>query len=87
MLDSIAKWGVAAAVFVLIGLVDVRFGHAVGLASLIAVLILAYVLDVRAREPRRRGTEHVDDHPRGTDVPRSGHDEATPETPETPVSP
>jgi hypothetical protein len=84
MWSSIAKWGVAAVVFVAIGLVDMRFGHAIGLASLIAVLVLAYVLDVRAREPHRGETDHDDPLPRGAQGPGPDPDEATPETPASP---
>jgi len=43
------RWSVATAVFLLIGLVNMRYGNAVGLAALIVVLAAVFVLDVRSR--------------------------------------
>ncbi|MFN2115864.1 MAG: hypothetical protein ACK2T6_09115 [Anaerolineae bacterium] len=45
---TVARWLVAALVFMLIGLIDMRFGHAAGLATLVLVLLGVFALDVGA---------------------------------------
>ena len=66
----LARWVVAAAVFMAIGLVDMRFGHAVGLTTLILAIVAAFVMDSRSRigdrsEPRasRQPEAHGSDGP------------------------
>ena len=46
---TIARWGVAAVVFMAIGLVDMRFGHVAGLAALVLILVGLFVMDTRSR--------------------------------------
>jgi len=61
---ALVRWGYATIVFVIIGLIDVRFGHAVGLAALLAALSVVFVWDTRARSRSA-----------GPSTPESGRDD------------
>lgn len=47
---SAIRWSVAVVAFLVIGVLDLRYGHSVGLSLLIVALLVVFVLDLGAKK-------------------------------------